>query len=182
VSPPAPWSVEPLDTRHDRTVFGCGVAALDHYLRHLASQHARKQISRTYVAVRPGETRVWGFYALAAGHLLLTDLPEAVRRKLPAYPIPTVHLGQLGVDQAVQGQGLGEALLVDALRRAALAGDQLGVYAVTVNALDERAVAFYRKYGFVALEADPRHLYLEMKIIRQIASKPKGAGLPGGGG
>jgi GNAT superfamily N-acetyltransferase len=167
VSPSARWSVEPLDVRHDRASFDCGGAALDRYLRHPASQHARRNISRTCVAVRPGEKRVWGFYSLAAGRLLLADFPAAVRRKLPAYPIPTVHLGQLGVDRDVQGQGLGEALLFDALRRAALAGDQLGVYAVTVDAHDARAAAFYRKFGFVAIEADPRHLYLEMKIIRQ---------------
>lgn len=164
------WSIERLEKRHDRTAFDCGAASLNNYLQHLASQHARKGISKTYVAVPPGDCRVHGFYSLAAGRLLLTDLPESVRNRLPSYPIPTVHLGQLGVDRTAQGQGLGEALLFDALRRSTRVGDELGIYAVTVDAIDERAKAFYLKYGFVAIDADPRHLYLEMKVIRQLGS------------
>lgn len=162
------WSIERLDKRHDRTAFDCGVAPLNNYLQHLASQHARKGISKTYVAVCPGEGNVRGFYALAAGHLLLTDLPVSLRDRLPSYPIPTVHLGQLAVDRSAQGQGLGEALLFDALQRVTRASEELGVYAVTVDAVDEQAKAFYLKYGFVAIDADPLHLYLEMKVIRQL--------------
>jgi GNAT superfamily N-acetyltransferase len=162
------WSIERLDKRHDRTAFDCGVAPLNNYIQHLASQHARKGISKTYVAVCPSEERVRGFYALAAGRLLLTDLPAPARDKLPSYPIPTVHLGQLAVDRSAQGQGLGEVLLFDALRRVTRASEELGVYAVTVDALDERAKTFYLKYGFVTIDADPLHLYLEMKIIRQL--------------
>jgi len=161
------WSIELLAKRHDRSAFDCGIAPLNHYLQRLASQHARKDISKTYVAVSSGEARVEGFYALAAGRMRLTDLPDTARKKLPVYPIPTAHLGQLAVDRKAQGQGLGEALLFDALRRAARTSQELGVYAVTVRALDTRARDFYLKYGFVPITNDPFHLYLEMKVIRQ---------------
>ncbi|MBU0567153.1 GNAT family N-acetyltransferase [bacterium] len=141
---------------------------MNNYIRRLASQHARKNISKTYVAVCPGNPQIYGFYSLSTGSIILADLPEAARRKLPAYPIPTAHLGQLSVDRCVQGQGLGAALLFDALRRSACVSEELGIYAVTVNALDHKAKSFYAQYGFVEIIGDPMHLYLEMKVISHL--------------
>ena len=162
------WSIQRLEKKHDRNAFDCGVPSLNGYLQRLASQHARKGISRSYVAVPTGQHLVQGFYSLATGRMVLADIPENVRRRLPSYPIPTAHLGQLAVDRCVQGQGLGEALLFDALQRTARVSEELGIYAVTVDALGPRARAFYLKYGFVAIDADPLHLYLEMKVVRQL--------------
>jgi ribosomal protein S18 acetylase RimI-like enzyme len=44
----------------------------------------------------------------------------------------------------------------------------LGVHAVEVDALDEAAAAFYRKYGFTPLLDDPLHLYLPIATIEQV--------------
>ncbi|MDI6793633.1 MAG: GNAT family N-acetyltransferase [bacterium] len=98
----------------------------------------------------------------------MEDLPEAAQRKLPAYPIPTAHLDQIAVDRRVQGQGLGAALLFDALRRSARVSEELGIYAVTVDALDHKAKSFYAQYGFVEIIGDPMHLYIEMKVISHL--------------
>jgi GNAT superfamily N-acetyltransferase len=166
------WKVEPLARRHDRSHFDCGNDALNGYLKQLASQHAKRNISKTYVAVRESCARVDGFYALSTGSMILENLPEATRARLPRYPIPTAHLGQLAIDKDVQGQGLGEALLLDALRRVARVSDELGIYAVTVDAIDERAKAFYERYGFVSILGDPLHLYLEIKVIHQLPESP----------
>ena len=162
------WIVESLAKKHDRSQFDCGVVALNQYLKQLASQHAKRNISKTYVAIRDGETQVGGFYALSTGSMILEYLPETARAHLPRYPIPTAHLGQLAIDKKAQGQGLGEALLFDALRRVARIGDELGIYAITVDAIDEHAKAFYERYGFIAIIGDPLHLYLELKVIRQL--------------
>lgn len=59
-------------------------------------------------------------------------------------------------------------LLVDALKRAAQASEQLGIYAVEVRALNENARRFYLKYGFTSLSEDEMHLYLPMKTIRKL--------------
>jgi len=162
------WRVEPLGRSHDRSHFDCGVESLNRYLRELASQHAKRDISKTYVAVKAEDAQVDGFYALSTGSMILEDLPEAKRKHLPRYPIPTAHLGQLAIDRKTQGQGLGEALLFDALRRVARVGEELGIYAITVDAIDARAKAFYERYGFVPIAGDPLHLYLEIKVIRQL--------------
>lgn len=162
------WTVQPLATVHDRSHFDCGVESLNRYLKELATQHAKRNISKTYVAVAQGQTTVDGFYALSTGSMLLEELPEAARKRLPRYPIPTAHLGQLAIDRQSQGKGLGEALLFDALKRVVRVGEELGIYAVTVDAIDVKAAKFYERYGFVAIENDPFHLYLETKVVRQL--------------
>jgi GNAT superfamily N-acetyltransferase len=162
----ADWRIEPLGRGHVRGAFSCGRPPLDDFLRRLVSQYATRNLGRTYVAVEPGETRVCGYYTLAAGALSFEHLPEASARKLPRHPVPVVLLARLAVDQAVQGQGLGEALLVDALRRCLGLADRLGIHAVEVDAIDEQARTFYKKYGFVPLLDHPLHLVLPIATIR----------------
>ena len=150
------WRVEALTKNHGRSNFDCGVESLNHYLQKLASQHARRNISKTYVAVPEDGNTVQGFYSLSTGSMILEDLPEAARQKLPRYPIPTAHLGQLAISREAQGQGLGETLLFDALLRVARVSEELAIYAVTVDAIDARARKFYECYGFVAIDSDPQ--------------------------
>jgi GNAT superfamily N-acetyltransferase len=159
------WAVEPLDRTHQRGEFCCGKAPLDDFLRSLVSQYERRRLGRTYVAVRPGEKRVWGYYTLASGSVSFKNLPAKAAKKLPRHPVPVVLLARLAVDQAAQGRGLGHRLLADALRRCLRLAGQLGIHAVEVDAIDEPAKAFYERYGFVALLDDPLHLYLPVATI-----------------
>ncbi len=68
------WEIQPLGRHHDRTSFDCGNAALDDWLRLRASQFQKKDLARTYVAVRPGDSRVEGYYALASHHVMYEAL------------------------------------------------------------------------------------------------------------
>src|SRR5437870_158681 len=106
------WVIEKLSTAHDRDPFSCGNAELDRFLKALVRQYAKRRLGQTYVATRPPETRVFGYYTVAAGSFSVNALPEAAHRKLPRHPVPTVYLGRLGVDKSCQGQGLGRLLLV----------------------------------------------------------------------
>ncbi len=92
---------------------------------------------------------------------------DTIPEKLPRYPIPVAHLGRLAVDRQAKGQGLGKALLADALKRILAVADQLGVYAVEVFALNEAARDFYIKFGFRPLLDDRQHLYMPMSFIRK---------------
>jgi GNAT superfamily N-acetyltransferase len=161
----AEWSVQPLDRTHDRGEFACGKGPLDNFLRTLVSQYEKRRLGRTYVVVRPGEKRVLGYYTLASGAVSFANLPEQATKKLPRHPVPVILLARLALDRSVQGQGLGGFLLADALRRCLALAEQLGVHAVEVDAIDEQAKAFYEKYGFVALQDNPLHLYLPMATI-----------------
>jgi GNAT superfamily N-acetyltransferase len=161
----AEWSVEPLDRSHARGEFTCGKGPLDQFLHTLVSQYEKRRLGRTYVVVRPGEKRVLGYYTLASGAVCFETLPQQATKKLPRHPVPVILLARLAVDQSVQGQGLGCFLLVHALRRCLSLAEKLGVHAVEVDAIDDQAKAFYERYGFVALQDNPLHLYLPMVTI-----------------
>ena len=141
--PPQLWAIERLSVNHDRAAFACGHAALDDYIRKYASQNERTGISQTYIALRPSERGVCGYYSLAAGSVECDDLTETQRKRLPRYPISVAHLGRLAVDVHSRGLGLGEHLLMNALERIVRVADSIGIHAVEVVAIDERARTFY---------------------------------------
>ena len=159
------FSIEALARHHDRLRFRCGSDALDHYLRRQASQDARRNVSRVFVAIPDELKEVAGFYTLSAGSVERETLPEGVMKRLPRYPVPVALLGRLGVDCRWRGQGPGSALLTDALRRVHHASDSLAVYAMVVDAEDERARAFYEHFGFIVLPDSTTRLFLPMSTL-----------------
>ena len=160
---------EPLGRQHDRTAFQCGAEALDRYLKQQARQDADKRVAAPFVAVRPPDVRVLGYYTLSASVLTLADLPDDLACKLPRYPqLPVTLLGRLAVDQSTKGQGLGEHLLLDALHRSLAHADEIAAMAVVVDAKDENAVSFYRHYGFLPLQAKPNRLFVPMRSVAQL--------------
>lgn len=149
--------------RHDREGFACGEATLDVYLRRQAAQHHRDGISTTHVLVNSAEpARIFGYYSLSAAQLLLTDLQEADRKRLPGYPVPAVRMGRLAIAAHKQGQGLGDYLLAHAVARCLGLREQLGVRVLLVDALHEKAADFYRAYGFRKTSETSRALYLSL--------------------
>lgn len=162
----APFRVVPLDAAHERSAFRCASEALNRYLHEQVGQDMRRRIAACFVAV-DGEQRIAGYYTLASSSVLLTDLPEAGRKKLPRYPtVPVVRMGRLAVDQSFVGLGLGGALLADALERTARA--EIAAYALVVDAKDETASAFYRHHGFIALPTAPLTLFLPLATLQSL--------------
>ena len=164
----AKWDIAQLAKGHRKDTFDCGVSDLNTYIRTLASQHAKRNVSRTYVASRTGEQVVRGFYTIATGSVSFQNVPEQLKKRLPRYPVPTVHLARLAVDQTDRGKGLGKSLLMDALKRAAGLSQQVGIQAIDVVAKDEDARSFYLKYGFVELADDTKHLYISMASVQKL--------------
>lgn len=162
------WVIEPLADRHERAAFDCGVPVLNDWLAQRAGQFTRKDLARTYVAVRPGEVAVLGYYALSSHMVRFEALPADQAKGLPRLDVPVALLGRLAVDRPTQGQGLGAELLIDALRRVQHLADRIGIRAVEVDAIDESAKRFYERHGFVPLLDDPRHLFLTLRVIRAL--------------
>lgn len=158
------FAVEELDAkRHDRAGFDCGVEPLNRYLKTLAVQHRAKGIATTFVLIDSDQsTRILGYYSLSAATLAFERLTDADRKGLPTYPIPAVRIGRLAGAASERGQGLGELLLQNAIKRIVLTRNTLGVYAVVVEAKDASVEAFYRKYGFRLCDALTRQLYLPL--------------------
>lgn len=153
-----------LDTRrHQRANFRCGVPVLDTYLQPQASQHQRHGIATTHVLIDDGDpANILGHCSLAVAQLTLQDLQPADRRRLPAYPVPAVRLGRLAVASEAQGHGYGRLLLGHAMNCSLALRGQLGVRVLVVDALDERAAAFYRAFGFHETSDQARTLYLPL--------------------
>ncbi|MHB8226004.1 GNAT family N-acetyltransferase [Acidithiobacillus sp.] len=152
--------VAPLDAAHDRTGFNSGSEPLDRYLREVVTQDIRRRVTACFIALASGQC-IAGYYTLASASLLLADPPATTAKKLPRYPtVPVVRMGRLAVDQAFKGQGLGGALLADALDRAIRS--EIAAYALMVDAKDGAAAAFYRHHGFVALPGLPLMLFLPL--------------------
>ena len=171
--PSTSWVIEPFDRlRHDRSGFECGIPILDEWLTTQVSQFEKKDLARTYVLVESGSILVKGYYSLSNHTVIYESLPADQAKGLPQIDMPVVLIGRLAVDRSVQGQKLGEFLLIDALRRAEYLAAKIGIRAVEVHAINESAKRFYERYGFLTLSDDPHHLFLPMNIIRKLQLPP----------
>jgi ribosomal protein S18 acetylase RimI-like enzyme len=158
-----------LESHHDRTDFASGSEELDAYLKRVASQDDRRNVARLFVATEANARRIAGFYTLSSFAIGIESLPQALTAKLPAYrEVPAALIGRLARHLAYRGKGVGDLLLVDALRRLTSAGRTLAVHLVVVDAKNEAAKAFYLQYGFVPLDAHPRRLVLPMATAAKL--------------
>ena len=160
------WIFKPIDEDMDVCSFDCGKEPLNSYLhRHAFTNHTRG-LCKTFVALPYEESReVAGFYSICAGQVSFDNFPKRIGRGLPKYPIPVMRLAQLAVSENHQKKGLGEELLMSALCQAISVSNQLGIYAVIVDALDNEAQQFYEKYEFTAFIDKPNCLFLQLKKI-----------------
>ncbi len=156
----------PLDSSVSKDAFDCGVPKLNDYLKQYAGQNDRKGIAKTFVAIlKEDGNEVVGYYTISMSSITFDSLPEQLRKRLPRYPVPAMLIGQLAVDTSMQGRGLGKRLLMDALSKAVRLADEVGIFAVRVDALDDESKQFYLKYGFIPLIDYEFSLLLPMATI-----------------
>jgi predicted GNAT family N-acyltransferase len=160
------YQIEPLGSNHDRVGFSCGVESLDRYLQKQARQDSDRKLASIFVLTSDGST-IAGFYSLSAQTIMADELSAALARKLPHFPLPATLLGRMAVSQTLRGQRLGEFLLMDALRRAWLATQQVASWAVIVDA-KQGAREFYIRYGFIAAAQCPDRLFYPMASIAKL--------------
>lgn len=110
-----------------------------------------------------------GYYTLSACSVKLTDLPEAVQKKLPRYEdMPAALLGRLAVDLKLKGEHLGEHLLLDAMQKVLTNSATVGTLALIVDAKDQGLAAYYQDHGFIPFPSQPLRLFLPVATIAQI--------------
>ncbi len=157
----SPFRFAPLGAGHDRDSFDCGEEALNRYFKSQATQDIRRRIANCLIAIDSASGAVAGYYTIATAGIPFVELPPEESKRLPRYPsLPAVRIGRLAVQRAVQGRGLGEMLLMDAMRRCMKVPP--AAYAVLVDAKNDRAAAFYQRYGFRAFASQPLTLFLPM--------------------
>jgi len=85
--------------------------------------------------------------------------------------IPTALIGRLARDERVRGEGIGGLLLADAIRRVIGATRSLAVFAIVVDATDEKAAVFYRDFGFTPFPNRPLRLFMPASAAAEAVSR-----------
>lgn len=148
-----PFVSEELNQVHQLDAFDSGEAALDNWLRRYARHAQAMQTARTFVWHR-GHGVVVAYFSLAAHLVARAELPPKIGRGAPD-TIPAVLLARLALQRDLQHQGLGGEPLTDALARAVAASRLVAARVVVVDAIDERAAAFYEHHGFTRVAGNP---------------------------
>ena len=131
--------------------------------------NATRHISRVFIATKPDNPKpVIGCYTLSTLSIDLNQLPEKPARKLPKHPVFAALIGRLAAGKAAQGQGVGKPLLADAIKRTLAVSDQIAIYAMVVDAIDDNAREFCEQFGFGRLSDDSPRLFLPLKSINHI--------------
>ena len=160
-----------LTKQHDVSNFRSGIESLDRWLQSKSHVNEAKGGSRTYV-VCDGESKVVGFYSLAASGVAAVRVSRRVGRNMPD-PVPVILLGQLATHEDYRGIGLGGDLLMDACFRALRAAETIGARAIVVQAVDEAAKTFYKKYDFAEFSSEePLMLLLPFSVLVKLQSRP----------
>jgi GNAT superfamily N-acetyltransferase len=160
--------IEKLRADHVLSDFDCGQEALNRYLVRYAWMNQQAGAAQTYLGLL-GDS-VIGYHTLAVGHVEPEQAPERLTKGLARHPVPIMLLARLAVDIRWHGQGVGKALLKDAMLRTLQAAEIAGIRALAVHAKDESARKFYEHFDFIASPTDPRHLFYLLKDARRTIS------------
>ena len=162
--------IEPFGSHHNRGSFTCGVESLDCYFKTQAKQDVKRKINGVFVLVDlHAPTEVIGYYTLCATALAHGDVPLIIRKHFPRYPLVSATLvGRLAVLEFLQKRGFGALLLADAVKRAYASASVIGSSMLIVDALSDKAAAFYEANGFVRLPDASLRLILPMHSIANL--------------
>lgn len=117
----------------------------------------------------PDGKAIAGYYTLSAYSVGLDKIPEEIAKKLTRMSeVPATLIGRLARSTAYKGRGIGEILLMDALKRSLANSAHVASWAVVVDAKDENAIVFYKKYGFMEIPGFPNRLFLPMATIAKL--------------
>ncbi len=164
----APFHIERL-ADHDRKAFSCGEEALDRWFADIAPQHNSRGLAVVQVMIEEASGFVVGFYSLSNYAVRGSDLPKIAGKKMPQQmQVPMHLLGKLGVHQAYQGRGIGQALVSHALQSAKAQTDVSASMGVVVDALNPVLVPWYQRLGFVVFPSSPLQLVITMVAIGRV--------------
>lgn len=159
--------MQPLG-KQDRAAFHCGNELLDKYFLERAGRDVRENLAAVFVLLSVDDLdTILGFYTLSTQEIETGQIPEDLQKRTGRYKsVGAVLIGRLAISQEHAGKGLGEILLMDALKKSLDSTKNIAAFAVVVDAKDEKAASFYKKYGFILLREN--RLFLPMKTIKDL--------------
>lgn len=158
--------IEKLNKNHNKSEFNCDNELLNNYIQKQAKQDVNRDLSACYILNNLNDKKVLGYYTLSGNSIHRDEFPiELVQKMPPSYiNLPTILLGRLAVDKDEKGKGFGGILLMDALKKCLDISETLGIYAVIVDPIDEVAISFYKKYGFILIPSNNK-MFIPIKTI-----------------
>jgi len=159
--------IEKLSKEHKKSDFDCENTLLNNYIQKQAKQDVIRDLSACYVLNYDSDKRVLGYYTLSGNSIDRNDFPPELMQKMPPsyVNLPTILLGRLAIDKNEKGKGFGEVLLMHALEKCVNISESLGVLAVIVDPIDEKAITFYAKYGFILIPSNNK-MFIPIKTIQ----------------
>ena len=173
-----PFTIYPFDPKiHGRKTFSCGVAKIDNYLKRTAKKHSKTDVVRIRV-IMDTDNDIVGFYGINTHSIAVKDLPEFYQKKAGNRScLPAVFIAMIGVDQTQQNNGIGKALIADALYRIAKISDEIGITVIVLDVSEDgdpdavvRRKTYYENFGFLPLPDQPLRLFMPIQTARQLAN------------
>ena len=160
--------IEALKKQHNRKHFDCGEPALNSFLQVLARQQQDKGISKTFVLLDSDQpTTIIGFFTLAACEVVSEELPQPLAKRYPDRA-PGAKLARLAIDQSQQRRGYGKILMVEAMKKALLVADHIGIIGFFVDAKNHNSRVYYEQFGFISFPKQPLEMFLPISTLRQV--------------
>ena len=158
----------PTETLESRATFDCGQPDLNKYLAQTASQHEKRNVTRTFCGIQDGV--IVGYFSLTNAVVDVSAItPETIKRyRLPTHALPVVRLGRLAIDAGFQRKGLGKLLLIEAMSRVLAVAESSGCVGLIVDAKDEEAASFYAALGFQQAPESPLLLFMPFPEIQEL--------------
>ena len=171
--------------RHDRAGFDCGVDRLNNYLKLSARKQQKDDMTRVYVVVEEGSPRILGYHAVNLGMMNVDELKRRPRGAPDHGEVPVLFLGQVAVDRAAQGKGLGGILMHHVFEKACVIADAAGCHAIVLDVISDggeaeftRRKGWYESFGFANFASDPARMFLVMKQVRAVVQAGSGDAPP----
>lgn len=173
----APFTIQPFDPKtHDRAAFSCGVPQIDNYLKLTAKKGSKADVVRVWVVV-DAQNNIVGFYGINMHAVDVKEMPASYKKKAMKHGLlPAAFIAMIGVDEKQQGNGLGSALVADALARIARASKVIGICVIMLDVFDDgdpdavtRRKTYYESFGFTPLPDQPLRLFMPVATARGAA-------------
>jgi GNAT superfamily N-acetyltransferase len=158
-----------LASSHRVEEFVCRSSEQTTWLRRYARQSAAAGLTKVFVVTSGTEPEVVAYYAWRMAQLDVGALPERLRKGAGGHPQPVALLARLGVHVSHERQGLGPALLSDAIRRLLALSADIGCRGLLIHAETSEAREFYQHLipGLIGTPTDDLHLVLLIKDARK---------------
>jgi predicted GNAT family N-acyltransferase len=166
---PSGFIREHLTANHDVSNFNSGEPSLDSWPKQHALSVSGRDFGRTYVW-HPGDGRVVAFFTLSGCMIDRDELPEK-RRKGEQIEIPSILLGKLALDISLQKLHLSEELIADAVIEAEKASNHAAARHLVVDALDQKLIRLYEKFGFTRTSELSDHKTRLFARIKDLAGR-----------